>query len=89
MGYSYIFPVENGSRSDCKWVAFRNNENGSGLCIGVDNPDEWFSCSALLHSAAELDAATHSCDLEHREDGKHAIHCSIDHKLMGVGGDTR
>jgi beta-galactosidase len=57
MGYlKYIYPVENGSRSDCQWIAFQRN-NGSGLCIVSDSS---FSCSALLHSATELDEAKHT-----------------------------
>ena len=57
------------------------------MCIASEK--ETFSCSALLHSAAELESASHTCDLECREDGKHPIHCSVDHRLMGVGGDVR
>jgi beta-galactosidase len=87
MGFTYIVPSENGSRSDCKWVAFRD-ETGFGVCVTTER-SEGFSCSALLYSASELNSATHTCDLENRADGKHPIHCSIDHKLMGLGGDTR
>jgi hypothetical protein len=87
MGFTYIVPSENGSRSDCKWVAFRC-KTGSGVCIAAEQ-SEGFSCSALLHSGFELNSAAHTCDLETRADGKHPIHCCIDHKLMGLGGDTR
>jgi evolved beta-galactosidase subunit alpha len=87
MGYTYIVPSENGSRSDCKWVAFRGVD-GTGMCIASERSDG-FSFSSLLHSASELDAAGHTCDLEIRKDGEHPIHCSIDHRLMGLGGDTR
>ncbi|GKZ00493.1 hypothetical protein MPSEU_001001800 [Mayamaea pseudoterrestris] len=86
MGYlQYVYPVENGSRSDCEWIAFRRDD-GTGLCICTDGPT--FSCSALLHSATELENATHTCDLAERKDGYHTIHVNLDHKLMGVGGDT-
>jgi len=89
MAYTkYVVPSENGSRSDCKWIAFREEDGSSGLCVVADE-GETFTCGAQLHSSDELDAATHTCDLEQREDGKHPIHCHIDHKLMGVGGDTR
>jgi beta-galactosidase len=90
MGYfNYIVPGENGSRSDCEWIAFRRKE-GDGVCIlskEDENSDSNFSCSALLYSTSELEAATHTCDLERRESGP--IHVNIDHKLMGLGGDNR
>lgn len=83
----YIVPGENGSRSDCDWICFRR-EDDTGLCI-VPEGSKPLSFSALLHSASELEAAKHTCELESRENGMSAIHCSIDHELMGVGGDTR
>lgn len=87
----YIVPSENGSRADCEWIAFRS-EQGDGVCMLLkeDTTGETnFSCSASLYSNAELDAATHTCDLDRRrEDGKDAIHVNLDHKLMGVGGDN-
>jgi beta-galactosidase len=87
MGYDkYIFPVENGSRSDCEWVAFRSTL-GDGLCIVSEN-QRTLSCSALLHSATELDAATHTCDLAKRRNGEAPVHVNLDHQLMGLGGDT-
>jgi Beta galactosidase small chain len=87
MGYTYIMPSENGSRSDCKWVSFRGVD-GTGMCIASERSDG-FSFSSLLHSATELNSAAHTCDLEARRDGEHPTHCSIDHRLMGLGGDTR
>jgi beta-galactosidase len=88
--YKYVVPGENGSRSDCEWVSFRD-DNGDGLCVVSTSEDgnPSFSCSAILHSAPELHAARHTCDLERRENGKHPVHVCIDHKLMGVGGDNR
>jgi len=83
----YIVPGENGSRSDCEWIAFRR-EDRVGMCVVAEGANP-LSFSALLHSASELEAAKHTCDLEGRENGKSPIHCSIDHALMGVGGDTR
>lgn len=90
----YIVPGENGSRSDCERISFRSGEGdtGDGLVVVQRTPDghlSKFSCSALLHSITELHEATHTCDLEPRENGKHPIHVNVDHALMGVGGDTR
>lgn len=87
----YIFPAENGSRSDCEYIAFRSIE-GCGLSVVSTGPNDspsTFSCSAQLHSIANLQLATHTCDLEKRTDGIHPIHVNIDHKLMGLGGDCR
>lgn len=94
MGYlKYIVPGENGSRSDCEWIAF-SNDDGEGVCIvsaATDSNSEssGFCCSALLHSSDELHVATHTCDLGRRENGVDPIHVNVDHKLMGVGGDNR
>lgn len=88
MGYlKYVVPGENGSRSECQWVSFRE-DTGAGVCIASSANGGSFSCSALLHSASELDQATHTRDLPHRANGEDPIHVNIDHQIMGVGGDT-
>jgi beta-galactosidase len=86
--YKYIVPGENGSRSDCEWIAFRGGP-GDGLLIASMSKKDAFSCSALIYSAAELDQASHTYDLPERGNGEAPIHVNIDHQLMGVGGDTR
>ena len=93
MAYHYIFPSENGNRSDCEWVAMRN-DRGEGVCFAADGHNDVggrsrFHFSAQLHSPNELHQASHTCDLEHRENGKHAIDVNLDHRLMGIGGDVR
>ena len=88
MGYNkYVVPGENGSRSDCEWIAFRSDSDGDGLCVvSGETP---FSCSALLYSATELHSAEHTRDLPKRANGRSPVFVSLDHKLMGVGGDNR
>ena len=87
MGYlKYIVPGENGSRSDCEWIAFRPQSPGAGMMVVADK--NTFSCGALLHSASDLDKAQHTCDLSSVNDGEAPIHVSIDHKIMGVAGDV-
>ena len=93
MAYHYIFPSENGNRSDCEWVALRN-ARGEGVCFAADGHTaagsrSSFHFSAQLHNTSELHEATHTCDLEHRENGEHPVFVNLDHKLMGVGGDVR
>jgi beta-galactosidase len=85
MGYNYIVPSENGSRSDCEQIFFQSNREG-GLAVLAD-PGTSFNCSALLHSSEELHHASHTCDLDHRRNGTHPIYVNLDHQLMGVGGD--
>ena len=91
MGYmKYIVPTETGSRSDCEWMALRNEDTGAGLLVTTyGQMDEPFSFSALHYSAAELELAGHSFELPYRGDGEDMIHLNVDHRLMGLGGDMR
>lgn len=92
----YVVPGETGSRSDCEWVAFQDDD-GNGICVVSDGPARPeikgvrsnFSCSAILHSATELHGALHTYDLPVRENGEHFIYVNLDHKIMGLGGDVR
>ena len=86
----YVVPGENGSRSDCEYVAFRSND-GEGFLVASTLPSNalsTFNCSAQFHSISELHQALHTCDLPRRNNGEHAVHVNIDHRLMGLGGDT-
>jgi len=86
MGYDYIVPSENGSRSDCEWVFF---ESGQGnFAIAAEKEEDKFSFSAKLHSASELHHADHTNDLASRKDGSDIVHCHFDHRMMGLGGDV-
>lgn len=87
MGFDYIVPSENGSRSDCKWASF-NSDQGR-LIVLTDSDSNLFNFSALVHTADELHRATHTCDIERRIDGGHPVHVNIDHRIMGIGGDVR
>ena len=84
--FEYIFPSENGSKSDCEWVSFRD-ERGNGVCIVHEQSGMNFNAS--LYSQTEFHLAKHTCDLPVRENRKFPVHVNIDHKIMGVGGDTR
>jgi len=84
--FEYIVPSENGSKSDCDWVAFRD-ESGNGVCVIPEQTSINFSAS--LYSQEEFHLAAHTYDLPIRENGKAPVHANIDFKLMGVGGDTR
>jgi hypothetical protein len=88
MGYTYVLPSENGSRSDCSWASFES-DGGKFIVLGDSEGNNTFSFSALLHSSDDLHRAWHSNDLEQRRDGTHPVHVSIDHRQMGLGGDLR
>jgi len=92
MCYHYIVPSENGNRGECTWIALRNDKH-IGIMIlndskGMQSSSDGLNFGAQLHSQRELDAATHTCHLEEREDGKHPIFVNIDSRQMGVGGDV-
>eukprot|EP00977_Amphora_coffeiformis_P012109 scaffold2989_cov184-Amphora_coffeaeformis.AAC.5 len=89
MGYmNYIVPTETGSRSDCEWIAMRNEETFAGLLITPPTTDdECVSFGALHYSAPELELARHTFELPYRGDGEDMIHLNIDHRMMGLGGD--
>jgi beta-galactosidase len=88
MGYSYIVPSENGSRSDCGWVSFESDKEKL-IVLGDPIGNHSFSFSALLHNSDELQRALHTNDLEERKDGRSPVHVMIDHRQMGLGGDLR
>ena len=78
--FDYIVPSENGSKSDCEWVAFRD-EQGSGVCVVSEQTGMNFNAS--LYSQEELELAKHTYDLPVRENGKSAVHVNIDSSIMG------
>ena len=88
MGYSYIVPSENGSRSDCGWASFESDKEKL-IVLGDPIGNHTFSFSALLHTSDDLQRALHINDLEERIDGKSPVHVMIDHRQMGLGGDLR
>ena len=88
MGYNYIVPSENGSRSDCRWASFESHQEKL-IVLGDSNGNNTFSFSALLHTSDDLQRASHTNDLEQRIDGKYPVHVMIDHRQMGLGGDLR
>ncbi|MBN2557735.1 MAG: DUF4981 domain-containing protein [Clostridia bacterium] len=55
----YEFPQETGNKLDTRWLSF-SDENGRAIMILAEEP---LSVSALLHTAEELDRASHAKDL--------------------------
>lgn len=46
-----------------------------------------FNFSAHLHDQQEIHNATHTCDLQQRQNGEWQIYLNVDHHQMGIGGD--
>jgi beta-galactosidase len=78
---NYVFPQENGNRSDVRWLEFRPTErrtNPSGLRITGD-PDLAFS--ARRWTIADLDQARHAAELVPRD----RIWVTLDTATQGLG----
>jgi beta-galactosidase/evolved beta-galactosidase subunit alpha len=73
----YVFPQENGNRSDVRWAAFMDAA-GSGLMV-AGNPTMNFS--AHRFTVEDLENARHTFDLAPRED----ITLSLDYRQNGLG----
>jgi beta-galactosidase len=69
---AYIFPTDNGLRSDCALLE-----------IGELRVTGEFSFAASEYSQSQLAAAKHTNELLKND----VVHVHIDHKHMGVGGD--
>jgi beta-galactosidase/evolved beta-galactosidase subunit alpha len=73
----YIFPQENGNRTDVSWVAFKNS---SGLSLAAKG-DQALNFSAHRFTTADLDNARHTCDLVPRDE----ITLNLDYRHNGIG----
>jgi beta-galactosidase len=76
----YSRPQENGNKTDVRWMQL-TNRTGFGIEFkGVPV----LSAAARHFSAADLEAAGHTFELERRDE----VYVNVDHKQMGVGGDN-
>jgi len=73
----YIFPQENGNRSDVRWVTFLN-EAGEG--VQISGP-ETFNFTAHRYTAEDLDAAKHLHEVPRRDE----IVVNLDYRHHGLG----
>ena len=76
----YIFPQENGNKTDTRWVAL-TNEEGAGL-LAVGKP--LMEVSAHHFTAHDLDAAKHTHEVKRRDE----ITLNLDHRQIGLGGGS-
>jgi len=79
--HPYIYPQENGNRTEIRWGAL-TNKAGSGLLVS-DVGGTYLNISAWPYTMEDLENATHNHLLPHRD----SITFNIDYKQRGVGGD--
>jgi beta-galactosidase/beta-glucuronidase len=72
----YVFPQENGNRTDIRWVALAGE--GAGLFV---TGEPLFNFSALRFTTGDLERAKHTCDLVPRDTT--TLH--LDHRHHGLG----
>ncbi len=73
----YVFPQENGNRTDVRWVAFAD-KRGRGL-FAQGNP--LLNFSAHRFTTKDLDEARHTCELPRRDE----ITVNLDYRQNGLG----
>lgn len=80
----YAYPQECGNRSDTRWLLLKNlSKEHSNLKI---RSSEHFNFSALPFSRESLEKAEHPYEIGSIEKSD-LNHISLDHKMMGVGGN--
>jgi beta-galactosidase len=79
--HDYVYPQENGNRTDVRWVEVTNDE-GKGFRI-ADVKGNFLNFSAWPYTQEELEEAEHIHELPRNKN----ITFNIDFKQRGVGGD--
>lgn len=73
----YIFPQENGNKTDVRWAALTGRDGAGLLLVG----EEFLNVTALHFTVRDLERAMHTCDLVRRRD----ITLSVDDRQCGLG----
>ena len=80
----YVFPGENGGRTDVRWVAWTSSKRGRTVAASLRRADgRRGQFSSSFFSLEELDRCRHDSHLA--RDGR--VHAHLDAAHMGVGGD--
>ena len=79
--HDYVFPQENGNRTDVRWIKVLNSDN-KGFKIS-DNSGQYLNFSVWPYTQDDLEKAEHIHELPRREN----VTLNIDYKQRGVGGD--
>lgn len=80
--HDYVYPQENGNRTDVRWIKITDDE-GKGLKFSSMS-DDYLNFSAWPYSQEELENAEHIHELPVNEN----LTFNIDYKQRGVGGDS-
>lgn len=84
--FPYGRPQENGHKTDTRWLSL-TNQTGLGMHVLADN--ELLEFSTLHHSVSDFDSGEKKRLLTPNDIVKRDfVEVHIDHKMMGVGGDT-
>lgn len=73
----YVFPQENGNRSDVSWVSLTNTRGLGILAVGQPT----INFSAHRFTAMDFEKARHTCELTPRDE----ITLNLDYKQNGIG----
>ncbi|MEE9410017.1 MAG: hypothetical protein V3V41_03745, partial [Candidatus Heimdallarchaeota archaeon] len=79
--HDYVYPQENGNRTDIRWFSV-TNDKGRGVKISSVG-DTLLNFSAWPYTQNDLENAEHIHELPRRENAT----LNIDFKQRGVGGD--
>lgn len=84
--HPYVRPQETGNKCDVRWFSLTNKE-GEGLLITGDEP---LSVSAWNFPMSDIEYVPYRIERKHggSVEKKDLVWVNIDHKQMGVGGDT-
>ena len=78
---AYVFPQEMGNKEEVRWISLLD-EKGEGLMFTSEN--NTMSASALPYTASDLDSASHTNQLIHRDE---VILC-LNHRQTGLGNKS-
>lgn len=76
----YVYPQENGNRTDTRWVAVTALDGIGLLAAGMPQLD----FSASWYTDADLEAALHTCDLKRRD----FVTFNLDYRHGGLGTNS-
>jgi hypothetical protein len=73
----YIFPEENGNKTEVRWVALTDRQGNGLLACGAP----WLSVSAHHFTSGDLEQARHTYELNRRDE----ITLNLDYAQSGLG----
>lgn len=76
----YVYPQDNGNRTDVKWVSFTDERGMGFVTIAEDN----LNFSAHYYTTEDIEKAKHRTDLKKRD----LITLNIDYKHHGLGSNS-